>query len=203
MRDHHPADVESRAVPGHWEGDLIVGARNGSAIAELVDRRSRFVRLVHLPDGRNAGAFVAAALGMLTTVPAQVRLTSTWDQGSEMARHDLLADLFAEGIYFAHPGPPWTRATNENTNGLRASTSRRLPICPCTASRTSGRPRNESIPDRAESLAGKRPRKSSKPNRQDEILSRVAAMTRKRLEPKRTGWAKVQPTLTPPPPRLG
>ncbi|NKY24932.1 Transposase InsI for insertion sequence element IS30A [Nocardia gamkensis] len=113
-----PTIVDQRTRIGDWEGDLIVGARNGSAIATLVDRRSRFVRLVHLPDGRNAEAFAAAALGMLTTVPAQARLTLTWDQGSEMARHDLLADLFAEGIYFAHPGSPWMRATNENTNGL-------------------------------------------------------------------------------------
>lgn len=113
-----PAVVDQRGRIGDWEGDLIVGARNGSAIATLVDCRSRFVRLVHLPAGRNAEAFAAAALGVLTTVPAQVRLTLTWDQGSEMARHDLLKDLFAEGIYFAHPGLPWMRATNENTNGL-------------------------------------------------------------------------------------
>nr|WP_249645678.1 IS30 family transposase [Nocardia sputi] len=113
-----PAIVDQRSRVGDWEGDLIVGARGGSAIATLVDRCSRLVRLVHLPDGRNADAFASAALRVLATVPAQARLTLTWDQGSEMARHERLAGMFPEGIYFAHPGSPWMRATNENTNGL-------------------------------------------------------------------------------------
>nr|WP_218018497.1 IS30 family transposase [Nocardia amikacinitolerans] len=113
-----PPVVDQRIRIGDWEGDLIVGARGGSALATLVDRRSRLVRLVHLPDGRNADAFAAAAMEVLATVPAQARCTLTWDQGGEMARHDLLAGLFSEGIYFARPGSPWMRATNENTNGL-------------------------------------------------------------------------------------
>ncbi|MGK8558811.1 IS30 family transposase [Nocardia gipuzkoensis] len=112
------AVVDQRDRIGDWEGDLIIGARGGSAIATLVDRRSRLVRLVHLPGGRNAEAFAAAARDLLATVPDQARWTLTWDQGAEMARHDLLAGLFAEGIYFARPGSPWMRATNENTNGL-------------------------------------------------------------------------------------
>ncbi|WP_435824969.1 hypothetical protein [Nocardia rhamnosiphila] len=128
-----------------------MAARNGSSIATLIDRRSRFVRLVHLPDGRNAEAFAAAELGMLTTVPEQAGPTLTWYQCSEMARHDLLADLFAEGIYFAHPGSPCMAPRTRTRTGLCVSTSRRPPIRPCTASKTSDRPRIESIPDRAES----------------------------------------------------
>lgn len=99
--DARPAIVDERVRVGDWEGDLIVGTRGGSAIATLVDRRSRLLRLVHLPSGRNTEAFTEATARVLATVPARARLTMTWDQGSEMARHDLLAELFAEGVYFA------------------------------------------------------------------------------------------------------
>lgn len=113
-----PAVVDQRTRIGDGEGDLIIGARGGSAIATLVDRRSRLLRLVHLPAGRNAEVFAAAARDVPATVPERAWWTPTWDQGAEMARHDLLAELFPEGIYFARSGSPWMRATNENTNGL-------------------------------------------------------------------------------------
>ena len=91
---------------------------NRSAVATLVDRRSGFLRLVHLPGGHRAEQLVAALHGALGTIPASQRLTLTWDQGSEMAAHDRIAPLFSEGVFFADPGSPWMRGTNENTNGL-------------------------------------------------------------------------------------
>lgn len=116
--DERPLVVDARARIGDWEGDLIVGGGGGSAIGTLVDRHSRMVLLVHLPHGHNADQMrdgLRHAFGRLR--PAE-RLTLTWDQGSEMAAHDGIQDLFAEGVYFAHPGAPWQRGTNENTNGL-------------------------------------------------------------------------------------
>jgi IS30 family transposase len=115
--DSRPAIVDERSRVGDWEGDLIVGRMSQSAIGTLVDRRSRYVRLVHLPAGHGADQLCHAMTPVLTSLPRHARRTLTWDQGSEMARHDRLADHFAEGIYFAHPASPWLRATNENTNG--------------------------------------------------------------------------------------
>jgi len=86
-----------------------------SAVATLVDRRSRLLRLIHLPDGHRSDQLLAALCTQLMSVPAGKRLTLTWDQGSEMARHDQIALLFGEGVYFADPGSPWMRGTNENT----------------------------------------------------------------------------------------
>jgi len=116
--DHRPAIVTERSRIGDWEGDLIVGRMNRSAIGTLVERATRYVRLVHLPDGHSADQLVTGMLAALDDLPAAVRRTLTWDQGSEIARHDLLAGHFTDGIYFAHPGSPWQRGTNENTNGL-------------------------------------------------------------------------------------
>lgn len=116
--DVRPMVVAERTRVGDWEGDLIVGPRSQSAIGTLVDRRSGFVRLVHLPDGHNAERCRLAITEAVRDLPAAVRLTLTWDQGVEMAQHDQLAPLFADGIYFAFPGSPWLRPTNENTNGL-------------------------------------------------------------------------------------
>ncbi|PVU84165.1 IS30 family transposase [Cellulomonas sp. WB94] len=116
--EHRPAIVAERARVGDWEGDLIVGRMSRSAIGTLVDRTTRYVRLVHLPHGHNADQLVTGMLTTLGDLPEHVRRTLTWDQGSEMARHDLLADHFTDGIYFAEPGSPWQRGTNENTNGL-------------------------------------------------------------------------------------
>jgi IS30 family transposase len=116
--DARPAEVEDRRRIGDWEGDLIVGRMSRSAIGTLVDRTSRYVRLVHLPDGHAASQLVTAMHATLDTVSPAARRTLTWDQGSEMARHDLLAEHFSEGVYFARPASPWLRGTNENTNGL-------------------------------------------------------------------------------------
>jgi transposase, IS30 family len=89
-----------------------------SAIGTLVDRRSRYLLLVHLPDGHSATACRQALQRRLAGLPEHLRQTLTWDQGSEMAQHDRLATLFGEGVFFAYPASPWQRGTNENTNGL-------------------------------------------------------------------------------------
>jgi IS30 family transposase len=113
-----PAQVEARDIPGHWEGDLIVGRGNRSAIGTVVERCSRYTRLVHLPAGHNADEFLDALTLVLLTLPGQLRLTLTWDQGGEMARHAEIAALLTGGVFFADPASPWQRGTNENTNGL-------------------------------------------------------------------------------------
>ena len=110
--------VEERGRIGDWEGALIVGRSSRSAIGTLVDRRTGYLRLVHLPDGHSAERLRVAMLPILTDLPAQARHTLTRDQGSEMACHHLLEEYFADGIFFAPPASPWLRGTNENTNGL-------------------------------------------------------------------------------------
>jgi IS30 family transposase len=116
--DQRPPVVEARVRVGDWEGDLITGRDNRSAIGTLVERHSRYVKLVHLPDGHNSERVRDALLKTLDAIPVWARRTLTWDQGSEMARHDEIAHLFSDGVYFTYPGRPWQRGTNENTNGL-------------------------------------------------------------------------------------
>jgi IS30 family transposase len=116
--EHRPAAALDRTRVGDWEGDLIVGRQNRSAIATLVDRTSRYLRLVHLPVDRTAEAVRDALRTMLAELPEPVSLTLTWDQGAEMAYHQQIAPLLRDGVFFAHPGRPWQRGTIENTNGL-------------------------------------------------------------------------------------
>jgi IS30 family transposase len=114
-----PAEADDRAVPGHWEGDLIMGSTaSNSAIGTLVERTTRFVMLLHLPEGHGAQAVQDAIIAKMSQLPAMLRRSLTWDQGKEMANHaaiSLAADL---DIYFCDPHSPWQRGTNENTNGL-------------------------------------------------------------------------------------
>jgi len=112
-----PGEVEGRLVPGHWEGDLILGAKGASSIGTLVERTTRFVVLVHMP-ARTAEVASRAFAGALNAIPAPLRKTLTYDQGKEMAGHAGLAEATAMRIFFADPHSPWQRGANENTNGL-------------------------------------------------------------------------------------
>jgi IS30 family transposase len=116
--DHRSPAVALRERIGDWEGDLITGRMNQSAIGTLADRASRYVRLVHLPACHDAEAVRDGLLAVLASLPEAARNTLTWDQGCEMAFHDQVAPLLREGVYFAYPASPWQRGTNENTNGL-------------------------------------------------------------------------------------
>jgi IS30 family transposase len=114
-----PPEVADRAVPGHWEGDLILGSTaSASAIGTLVERSTRFTMLLHLPDDHGALAVQEAIVAKMAQLPSILRKTLTWDQGREMANHAAIADATELEIYFCDPHSPWQRGTNENTNGL-------------------------------------------------------------------------------------
>jgi IS30 family transposase len=114
-----PPEAEDRAIPGHWEGDLILGSTaSGSAIGTVVERTSRFVMLLHLPERHTAEAVQDAIVAKMAQLPAILRRTLTWDQGKEMSNHAAIAEAADLDIYFCDPHSPWQRGTNENTNGL-------------------------------------------------------------------------------------
>jgi IS30 family transposase len=111
-------EVLDRRVPGHWEGDLITGKNNASAIGTLVERTTGYTLLLHLPEGHGAEPVTAAITEAMAALPAKLRQTLTWDQGKELSGHRQIAETTGLKVYFCDPRSPWQRATNENTNGL-------------------------------------------------------------------------------------
>lgn len=118
MISKRPPEVEDRAVPGHWEGDLIVGPRSESAIVTLVERSTRYVLLGHLPGGHTAEEVRDVLVPLIQTLPSHLRGSLTWDQGCEMAAHKQFTLATGVPVYFCDPHSPWQRGSNENTNGL-------------------------------------------------------------------------------------
>jgi len=115
--DERPAEVNDRVIPGHWEGDLIAGKQNRSALGTLVERKTRYVMLVRLKT-RETEHVARRYATKFNRLPSQMRLSMTYDQGTEMTAHESLTQTTKIKVYFAHPRSPWKRGTNENTNGL-------------------------------------------------------------------------------------
>jgi IS30 family transposase len=118
MISERPPEAADRAIPGHWEGDLLMGKGGRSAIGTLVERSSRYVMLVHLPNGRTAEAVRLALTRQVHRMPAELRRTITWDQGKEMAEHAKFSLATNVSVFFCDPHSPWQRGSNENSNGL-------------------------------------------------------------------------------------
>ncbi len=113
-----PPEVADRAVPGHWEGDLVMGTANGTAVGTLVERTTRFTMLLHLPQRHDADTVAAAMIREMSDLPEHLRRSLTWDRGTELARYDKVQLELGMPVFFCDPHSPWQRGTNENTNRL-------------------------------------------------------------------------------------
>lgn len=118
MISQRPASVEDRALPGHWEGDLMIGAKGQSAVGTLVERSTRYTMLLYFPNGHAAIEVQDTIIDKLAGSPHSLRLLLTWDRGSELAQHRKIASELGLDVCFCDPHSPWQRGTNENTNGL-------------------------------------------------------------------------------------
>ena len=135
-----PPEAQDRAVPGHWEDDLVFG-KHMSPIATLVERSTRFLLLVPLPQGNHSEAVADALAGAITRLPTQLTKSLTWDQGQEMAQHQRFTVATGVQVYFCDPKSPWQRGSNENTNGLlRQYLPRRVDSCCSTVRSADWRP---------------------------------------------------------------
>ncbi len=119
IHDRPPVDhPDGTRIPGHWEGDLIIGKLNGSAIGTVVERATGYLMLLHLPEGRGVEHVTTALIQRLVELPESLRQSLTWDQGKELSQHTKVSVDAGIDIYFADPHTPWHRPSNENTNGL-------------------------------------------------------------------------------------
>ena len=141
-----PAEVADRAVPGHWEGDLVLGTGGTSAVGTLVERATRFTILLHLPGRHDAESVAAAMIREMGDLPEHLRRSLTWDRGTELAHYDKIQLELEMPVYFCDPHSPWQRGTNENTNRLLRYWLKRAPTSPDSPPPTSPHRRHPQRP---------------------------------------------------------